>query len=80
VRRSVAIVEDARDAVVAVNCVAVVVANVVRPLLVRDDVAVIVPPVIVPPVSVVKNEVIPWITDAMRPVVVVVLVMLAFVA
>jgi hypothetical protein len=74
VRRSLAIVEDASDAVVAVKSVAVVVASVVRPLLVRVEVAVILPPVIVPPVNVVKKEVTPWMMDAMRPVVVVVLV------
>ena len=74
VRRSLAIVDEARDAVAAVNSVAVVVASVVRPVLVRDDVAVIEPPVIVPPVILVKNEVMPLMTEAMRPVVVVVLV------
>ena len=50
------------------------VASVVRPLLVRDEVAVIVPPVIVPPVIDEKNDVIPWMIEAMRPVVVVVAV------
>jgi hypothetical protein len=74
VRRSLAIVEDARDAVLAVNADAVVVAKVVRPVDVREEVAVIDPPVIVPPVIVVKNEVTPWMMDAMRPVVVVVAV------
>jgi hypothetical protein len=77
VRRSLAIVEDASDAVVAVKSVAVVVASVVRPLLVRVEVAVILPPVIVPPVNVVKKEVTPWMMDAMRPVVVVVALMVA---
>lgn len=86
VSRSFAIVDDesvARDAVILVI---VVVAReeapvtVRDPLEVRDDVAVIVPPVIEPEVSVVKNEVTPWMIDAMRPVVVVVAVTFRLVA
>lgn len=77
VRRSLAIVLDARDAVVAVKADAVVVARVVKPFEVNEDVAVILPPVIVPPVRVVKNEVTPWMMEAMRPVVVVVALIVA---
>ena len=47
---------------------------------VSDEVAVIDPPVIVPPVSVVKKEVMPCMIVAMRPVEVVVPVTVAFVA
>ena len=68
------------------NVVAVVVAKVLVPeavsvpLVINDDVAVIVPPVIVPPVSVVKNEVTPFMIEATSPVVVVVAEMFALVA
>ena len=50
------------------------------PLVVSDDVAVMTPPVIVPPVSVVKNEVTPFMIVATSPPVVVVEVTVAFVA
>ena len=50
------------------------------PLVVSDDVAVMTPPVIVPPVSVVKNEVTPFMIVATSPPVVVVEVTVALVA
>ena len=44
------------------------------PFEVSEEVAVIEPPVIAPPESDVKNEVTPWMIEAIRPVVVVVAV------
>ena len=64
------------DALVSVVCP--VTFNV--PFEVSDDVAVIEPPVIVPPVSAVKNEVTPCMMVAIRPVVVVVAVMFRLLA